>query len=159
MLVACGLVLVMTPALGFFYAGMVRKKNLLSTLTLSFVSMGLVSLQWAVVGYSLVFGPSHSGLLGGLKYLGLNGIGILPSAEYGPTIPQLLFATYQMMFATITPALITGAFVERVRFRNYLVFTIAWATEVGRIAGCLGLSWYWRGLGNTGDRDICVESD
>src|SRR5512145_990474 len=129
-LVATALVMVMTPALAFFYGGMVRKKNLLSTLNLSFITVGLISLQWVLVGYSLAFGKSQGGLIGGLNFFGLSSVGAEPNADYAPTIPHLLFAAYRMMFAIITPALITGAFVERVRFKAFLVFTVLWATFV-----------------------------
>ncbi|CAG0947414.1 Ammonium transporter [Anaerolineae bacterium] len=129
-LVCTALVLMMTPALAFFYGGMVRKKNVLSTLNLSFIIMGLISVQWVLVGYTLAFGPSLGGIIGALSYLGLNGVGAEPNADYAATIPHLAFAAYQMMFAVITPALITGAFVERVRFKSFLLFTILWATFV-----------------------------
>jgi len=129
-LIASALVLMMTPALAFFYGGMVRKKNMLSTLNLSFVTIGLLSVQWVLYGYSLVFGTDHGGVIGGLNFLGLSGVGASPNPEYAPTIPHLAFAAYQMMFAIITPALITGAFVERVRFKTYLVFSLLWATLV-----------------------------
>ncbi len=129
-LVATALVMVMTPALAFFYGGMVRKKNVLSTLNLSFITIGLISIQWVLVGYTLAFGPSVGGLFGGLNFAGLSLVGAAPNADYAPTIPHLAFAAYQMMFAIITPALITGAFVERVRFKTFLVFTILWATLV-----------------------------
>lgn len=129
-LVASALVLMMTPALGFFYGGMVRKKNILSTLNLSFVVIALLSIQWILFGYSLVFSSDHAGLIGGLNYLGLSGVGANPNVLYAPTIPHLAFALFQMMFAIITPALITGAFVERVRFKTFLVFVLLWATLV-----------------------------
>jgi Amt family ammonium transporter len=129
-LIATALVTMMTPALGFFYGGMVRKKNILSTLNLSFITMGLVSIQWVLIGYTLAFGPSIGGLIGGLDWLGLNGVTGAPSDTYAVTIPHLGFVAYQMTFAVITPALISGAFVERVRFKTYLVFTLLWATLV-----------------------------
>lgn len=129
-LVATALVLMMTPALGFFYGGMVRKKNILSTLNLSFIIMGLISVQWVLWGYTLAFGSSVNGLTGSLNYLGLIGVGESPNATYAATIPHLAFAAYQMMFAVITPALITGAFVERVRFKTFLLFSLLWATLV-----------------------------
>ncbi len=128
-IVATALVLVMTPALGFFYGGMVRKKNILSTLNLSFITIGLISIQWVLIGYSLSFGGSIAGLIGGLNFLGLNGVGLEAFSE-GVKIPHLLFAGFQMTFAIITPALITGAFVERVRFKTFLAFTLLWATLV-----------------------------
>ncbi len=129
-LVATALVMMMTPALGFFYGGMVRKKNVLSTLNLSFIVMGLISVQWVLVGYTLAFGSSLSGMIGGLNFLGFVGVEGTPNADYAATIPHLAFAAYQMMFAVITPALITGAFVERVRFKAFLIFTLLWATLV-----------------------------
>ena len=128
-LIATALVMMMTPALAFFYGGMVRKKNVLSTLNLSFIVMGLISVQWVLFGYTLAFGPGL-GLVGALDFVGLTGVGATPNADYAPTIPHLAFAAYQMMFAVITPALITGAFVERVRFKTFLLFTVVWATLV-----------------------------
>ena len=129
-LVCCSLVLLMTPALALFYGGMVRRKNVLSTLTLSYVFMALIGVQWVLYGYSLAFGTDISGIIGGLNFLGLNGVGALPNEDYSKTIPQGLFAAFQMMFAVITPALITGAFVERVKFKSFLLFSLLWATLV-----------------------------
>jgi len=129
-LVATALVLMMTPALAFFYGGMVRRKNILSTLNLSFITMALISLQWVLLGYSLAFGPSVKGLVGGLAFAGFADVGSSPNPDYAATIPHIAFAAYQMMFAIITPALITGAFVERVRFKAFLLFTLLWATLV-----------------------------
>ena len=129
-LIATALVTMMTPALGFFYGGMVRKKNLLSTLNLSFITMGLIGVQWVLYGYTLAFGPTQGGWIGGLDFLGLNGVGAAPDPNYSATIPAIAFAAFQMTFAVITPALITGAFVERIRFRTFLVFTLLWATVI-----------------------------
>ena len=129
-LIATALVMLMTPALAFFYGGMVRKKNVLSTLNLSFIIMAIISIQWVLVGYTLAFGPSLNGLIGALNFVGLTGVGATPNSDYAPTIPHLAFAAYQMMFAVITPALITGAFVERVRFKTFLIFALLWATVV-----------------------------
>ena len=129
-IVASALVVMMTPSLGFFYGGMVRRKNILSTLNLSFVMMAILSIQWVLFGYSFVFGTDHGGLIGGLNYIGFSGVDGLPNAQYAPTIPHAAFALFQMMFAIITPALITGAFVERVRFKTFLVFSLLWATFV-----------------------------
>ena len=120
----------MVPALAFFYGGMVRKKNILSTLNLNFIVMGLLSIQWVLYGYSLAFGKDIAGLIGGLNFLGLTGVGAEPNPDYAATIPHLAFAGFQMMFAIITPALITGAFVERVRFKAFLIFSLLWATLV-----------------------------
>jgi ammonium transporter, Amt family len=129
-LVCCSLVLLMTPALALFYGGMVRRKNVLSTLTLSYIFMALIGVQWILYGYSLSFGSDIGGLIGGLNFLGFQGVGALPNADYSKTIPQSLFAAFQMMFAVITPALITGAFVERVKFKSFLLFSLLWATLV-----------------------------
>jgi Amt family ammonium transporter len=129
-LISSALVLMMVPALAFFYGGMVRKKNILSTLNLNFIVIGLISLQWVLFGYSLAFGTDIGGLIGGLNFLGLSGVGTAANANYAATIPHLAFAGFQMMFAIITPALITGAFVERVRFKAFLIFSLLWATLV-----------------------------
>lgn len=129
-LIATSLVMLMTPALAFFYGGMVRRKNVLSTLNLSFILIALISLQWVLFGFTLAFGKSVGGLIGGLSYLGLTGVGAAPNPEYAGSISFLLFAAYQMMFAVITPALITGTFVERIRFKAFLIFSLLWATLV-----------------------------
>jgi Amt family ammonium transporter len=129
-LVCCALVLMMTPALAFFYGGMARRKNVLSTLTLSIVFMALGGVQWVLYGYSLAFGKDIGGFIGGLNFLGFNGVGAAPNPDYAKTIPQGLFAAFQMMFAVITPALITGAFVERVRFKAFILFSLLWMTLV-----------------------------
>lgn len=120
----------MTPALGFFYAGMVRKKNILSTIMLSVALLALISVQWVLYGYSISFDPGNGGILGGLNWLGLRGVGQSPFAGYAPTIPHLAFMIFQLAFAVITPALITGAFVERVSFPGFLVFALLWSTIV-----------------------------
>ena len=129
-LISSALVLMMVPALAFFYGGMVRKKNILSTLNLNFIIICLISIQWVLYGYSLAFGGDFLGLIGGFNFLGLKGVGTAPNPDYAPTIPHLAFAAFQMMFAIITPALITGAFVERVRFKAFLIFSVIWATLV-----------------------------
>ncbi len=129
-LISTALVILMTPALGFFYGGMVRKKNILSTIMLSVAILMLISIQWAFYGYTISFGADHGGLIGGLNWLGLNGVGQAPYAAYAPTIPHLAFMIFQMAFAVITPALITGAFVERVSFSGFLVFSLVWASIV-----------------------------
>ncbi|MEM7130639.1 MAG: ammonium transporter [Chloroflexota bacterium] len=128
-LVSTALVLMMTPALAFFYGGMVRQKNILSTLNLSIITMGVISIQWILFGYSLSFGENIGGFIGGLNHLGLAGIGT-EAGDYAGNLPGYLFVAFQMTFAIITPALITGAFVERIRFKSYLVFIILWATLV-----------------------------
>ncbi|NUP89966.1 MAG: ammonium transporter, partial [Candidatus Sumerlaeia bacterium] len=130
MLASSALVMLMTPGLALFYGGMVRRKNVLGTLMQSFAALGLVSILWAVLGYSLAFGTSTGGLIGGLDFLGLRGVGLDPSPTYMTTVPHLVFMVFQMMFAIITPALITGAFAERFKFSTYLVFTALWSLLV-----------------------------
>ncbi|MCW4006111.1 MAG: ammonium transporter [Candidatus Bathyarchaeota archaeon] len=129
LIVATALVMIMTPALGFFYGGLVRKKNLVSTITQCFVIFAVISIVWALWGYSLVFSPSHYGLIGGLSLVGLNGIGI-HTATAAPQIPDLLFFAFQLKFAAITPALIIGACAERIRFRSLLIFVVLWSTFI-----------------------------
>ncbi|WP_422924584.1 ammonium transporter [Singulisphaera sp. PoT] len=131
MLVCAALVMLMTPGLGLFYAGMVRRKNVLGTFQQSFIMLGVISLQWVLFGYSLAFGPNKLyGFIGGLEWFGLRGVGFEPNADYAATIPHQLFMVYQLMFAIITPALISGAFAERMKFSAYLVFSLLWATFV-----------------------------
>ena len=129
-LLSAALVLMMTaPGLALFYGGMVQKKNALTTIMHSFICMALVSVQWVVVGYSLAFGPDKGGIIGGLEWAGLRGVGLDPVA-YAPTVPHQAFMMFQLMFAIITPALITGAFAERMKFSAYIVFALAWTTLV-----------------------------
>jgi ammonium transporter, Amt family len=120
----------MTPGLALFYGGMVRKKNVLSTIMQSFIIIALISIQWVVVGYSLAFGPDHAGIIGGLDWLALAGVGQEPNPDYAATIPALLFMAFQLMFAIITPALITGSIAERMRFPAFLAFILLWATFI-----------------------------
>jgi len=120
----------MTPTLAFFYGGLVRKKNILSVLMQCLVILCVISLQWILYGYSLAFGPDKGGIIGGLEWVGLAGVGLTPHESYMPTVPHQLFMTFQMMFAVITPALIIGAFVERIRFSGFLLFIVLWATFV-----------------------------
>ncbi len=129
-MIAAALVFFMTPGLALFYGGMVRKKNVLNTMMNSFIIIGLISLQWIIVGYTIAFGPDKFGIFGGFDFLGFNGVGAAPNADYAGTIPHAAFAMYQMMFAIITPALITGAFAERMRFPAFLIFTLLWSTLV-----------------------------
>ena len=129
-LVSTALVMLMTPGLALFYAGMVRRKNVLGTIMHSFIAIALVSIQWLLFGYSLAFGPDLRGIIGDLSWAGLQGVGFAPNADYAPTVPHLAFMIYQMMFAVITPALISGAFAERMKFSAYLVFCLAWTTLV-----------------------------
>ncbi len=127
---ASALVMLMTPALGFFYAGLVRRKNLVSTLVQCLAIFAVVSLVWALWGYSLAFGPSIKGIVGNLSRFALLRVGAEPNVNYGATIPELLFFFFQLKFAAITPALIIGAFAERIRFRSLLIFIILWATLI-----------------------------
>jgi len=129
-LVSTALVMLMVPAVGLFYGGMVRKKNALSTIMFSFVILALISVQWVLFGYSLAFGPDRGGIIGSLDWLGLNGVGQAPNADYAATIPALAYMIFQAMFAIITVALITGAFVERIKFSAFMVFALLWATIV-----------------------------
>jgi Amt family ammonium transporter len=129
-LVSAALVMLMTPGLALFYAGMVRGKNVLGTIMQSFIILAVISLEWVLWGYSMSFGPDHVGIIGGLEWFGLKGVGMASSPNYGPTIPHLAFMIFQCMFAVITPALITGAFAERMKFTAFLVFTLLWATFV-----------------------------
>jgi Amt family ammonium transporter len=130
MLASCALVLFMTgPGLALFYGGLVRRKNVLSTMMHSFVLMVLVTILWAVVGYSLAFGEGNS-FIGGFQYAFLHGVGTAPNADYAPTIPHLTFMVFQLMFAIITPALISGAYAERMKFSTMLVFTTLWMLVV-----------------------------
>lgn len=151
MLVATAMVMFMTPGLALFYGGMVRPKNVLSTMMQSFFCLGIVSIIWVLYGYSLAFGPDIGGFIGGLQYLGLNNVttGIGP---YSKTIPNLLFCAFQLMFAVITPALITGAYAERMKFTAFVLFTVLWSTFV-YFPVC---HWVWGGgwLGEMGALDF-----
>jgi Amt family ammonium transporter len=129
-LTSAALVMLMTPALGFFYGGLVRRKNVLATIMHSFFIMALISVQWVLWGYSLAFGTDHGSIIGGFDFLALNNVGMEPNADYAATIPHYAYMAFQMMFAVITPALITGAFAERKRFKAFVIFTLAWATLV-----------------------------
>jgi ammonium transporter, Amt family len=129
-LVSSALVMLMTPGLALFYGGMVRGKNVLGTIMQSYIILALVTLEWVLWGYSLSFGPDHGGVIGGLDWFGLRGVGMEPHETYGPTIPHYAFMIFQCMFAVITPALITGAFAERMKFISFLLFTVLWTTFV-----------------------------
>lgn len=130
MLISTALVMLMTPGLALFYGGMVRRKNVLGTIMQSFIALGIITVQWVLVGYSLAFGPDVWHVIGSLKWIGLNGVGLAPDPDYAPTIPHQSYMMFQMMFAVITPALITGAFAERFKFKTYLIFLLLWATLV-----------------------------
>jgi len=130
-LISAALVMLMTiPGLAFFYGGLVRRKNVLSTIMQSFFVLCLISIQWILCGYSLSFGPDVGHFIGNLSWAGLKNVTLIPNPDYAPTIPHMLFMAYQMMFAVITPGLITGAFAERIKFSTYIIFTLLWATLV-----------------------------
>ena len=147
-IVATALVFLMVPGLALFYGGMVRQKNVLNTMMMSFICLGVITIQWVVYGYSLSFGSSTGGIIGSFEYFALNGVGL----ETSGTIPHQLFMVFQMMFAILTPALITGALVERMRFPAYLLFLVLWATLVYDPV----CHWVWGGgwLGNMGALDF-----
>ena len=114
LLISTALVMLMTPGLALFYGGMVRRKNVLGTIMQSFIALGVITIQWVLFGYSLAFGPDVHHLIGDLSWVGLNGVGLTPNPDYAPTVPHQAFMAFQMMFAVITPALITGAFAETI---------------------------------------------
>jgi len=128
-LVSTALVMLMTPGVGLFYGGLVRKKNFISMITLSFTAFALVSIQWVLFGFSLAFGPDVGGFIGNLQYLGLNNVGINPG-PYSPLIPAMLYMVFQMVFATVTMAIVTSGFAERVKFSSFLVLALLWTTVV-----------------------------
>jgi Amt family ammonium transporter len=130
LLMSSALVMLMTPGLALFYGGMVRRKNVLSTIMMSFACLGLVGLLWVIYGYSLAFGTDHAGIIGGFNFLGLKNVGQTASAVYATTVPQLAFMIFQAMFAIITVALFTGAIVERVKFSALLIFSVLWLTII-----------------------------
>src|ERR1051326_4400556 len=152
MLVSTARVMLMTAGLAFFYGGLVRSKNALTVKMQSFAALGVVGAVWAVVGYTLAFGGDVHGLTGDLRYLGLRGVGMEPNPAYGPTIPHELFMAFQMMFAIITPALISGAFAYRMRFPAYLAFIAVWLLLVYAPLA----HWVWGGgfLGQAGVLDF-----
>ena len=151
-LLSTALVMLMTPGLALFYGGMVRQKNVLGTIMHSFICLGLVSLIWILWGYSLSFGTDFGGLIGGLDFLGLRGVGTDPHPDYGSTVPHLAFMIFQLMFAVITPALITGAFAERMKFSAFLIFVVLWSTLVYSPMA----HWVWGGgwMGRIGVLDF-----
>lgn len=141
-LISSALVLAMiVPGLALFYGGLVRSKNVLGTIMHSFVILCVISLLWVLIGYSLAFGPDVKGLIGNLDWVGLRGVGLMPHATYGPTIPHQAFMVFQLMFAAITPALITGAFAERMKFSALLMFSVFWSLLIY----CPVAHWLWGG--------------
>lgn len=153
LLVSTALVMLMTPALALFYGGMVRRKNVLSTIMMSFAILPLVSVLWVIYGYTLSFGPDSGGVIGSLNWLGLMGVGQEPSSVYATTVPHLAFMMFQATFAIITVALITGAVVERIKFGALLIFSTLWLTLVY----CPVAHWVWGSggwLGKLGTLDF-----
>jgi Amt family ammonium transporter len=149
LLVSAALVMLMTPGLALFYGGMVRRKNILGTIMQSFIIIGLISVEWILVGYSFAFGPDRGGVIGDLSWFALSGVGLAPFKDYAATVPHQAFMIYQMMFAIITPALITGAFAERFKFSTFIVFSLLWALLVYNPVchWVWGLGGWIRGLG------------
>ncbi|NIS73891.1 MAG: ammonium transporter [Deltaproteobacteria bacterium] len=150
--ISSALVLLMTPGLAMFYGGMVRSKNVLSTMMHSFILMGVATIVWILIGYSIAFGPDLLGVVGSLKHIGLKGVGVEPDPNYAGTIPALAFMVFQMMFAIITPALISGAVAERIKFSSFLVFIVLWLI----IVYCPLAHWVWGGgwIGEMGALDF-----
>jgi Amt family ammonium transporter len=149
-LAAAGLVLLMTPGLALFYGGMVRSKNVLGTIMQSLILISVITIEWVYLGYSMSFGPDVGGFIGDLSWFALHSVTNAPSADYATTIPQTVFMVYQCMFAIITPALITGAFAERVRFVPFLVFSLLWAVLVYNPV----CHWVWGKGGWLGARGV-----
>ena len=145
MLVSSAFVLLMTPGLAFFYGGMVSRKSIISTMLQSFVALGVISVLWVFIGFSLAFGESYYGIIGSpLTYFAFNNVGLAPNAEFSQTIPFLLFALFQLKFAIITPALITGSFAERIRFRSYILFMVLFSILI--YAPLAHMTWHPQGL-------------
>jgi len=153
-LMCAALVMFMTPGLALFYGGLVRMKNVLGTIMQSFFALALVTVLWTLIGYTLAFGPDVGGLIGGLSFLGLNDVGLEPSETYGTTVPHLAFSTYQLMFAIITPALITGAVAERMRFSAYALFLGLWSILVYAPVAHWVFADGWLGLSGVGALDF-----
>jgi Amt family ammonium transporter len=129
---ATALVMLMTPGVGFFYGGLVRRKNLVNMITLSLIAFAIVSLQWVLFGYSLAFGPDVNGIIGGLDFVGLHGVGMEQATIAGVTltVPALLYMAFQLVFATVTLAIVTSVFAERVKLSAFIVFGLLWTTLV-----------------------------
>ncbi len=145
MIVASAFVLLMTPGLSFFYGGMVSKKNIISTMLQSFIALGVVSILWVLIGFSLAFGDSIGGIIGNpLTYFAFNNVGLEPNSDFSSTIPFLLFALFQLKFAIITPALITGSFAGRVRFRSYILFMVLFSLLI--YSPLAHMTWHPDGL-------------
>ncbi|MEQ8197621.1 MAG: ammonium transporter, partial [Clostridiaceae bacterium] len=140
---SAALVMLMVPGLALFYGGMVKSKNVLSTTVQSYAALVVISIQWILIGYTLAFGPDINGLIGGFDWSFLRNIGIEPNADYAATIPHMEFVVFQLMFAAITAAVISGSFAERMRFPAFLVFMLLWSTFVYDPVA----HWVWGGAG------------
>jgi Amt family ammonium transporter len=152
---AAGLVMIMTPALGFFYGGLVRRKNIAYTIVQCFAIFAVVSLVWALWGYTLAFGPSNNGFIGSLDKVFLNNVGVSTPYANQPSITEVIYIAFQLMFAAITPALIVGAFAERIKFRSLLIFIVLWSTFVySPIAHWVWSPNGWLGINNLGAIDF-----
>lgn len=149
-MISSALVLLMTPGLAFFYGGLVRKKNVVNTLMMSYVAMGVIMIHYVLVGYTFSFGPGDEGF-GNFKWGGLKDVGMTPNADYAPTIPHIAYMNFQMMFAVITPALISGGVVERINFRSYILFIIIWTTLIYDPLS----HWMWSGFSHYKDDGTC----
>ncbi|NLD39425.1 MAG: ammonium transporter [Desulfatiglans sp.] len=151
-LLSAALVMFMTPGLALFYGGLVRNKNVLGTIMQSFILLCIITLEWVLIGYSMSFGPDMGGIIGNLDWFALKGVGMEPSESYGTTVPHMAFMIFQCMFAVITPALITGAFAERIKFSAFLLFSLIWAVLVYNPL----CHWAWGGgwMGEMGALDF-----
>jgi ammonium transporter, Amt family len=154
LLISTALVMFMTPGLALFYGGLVRTKNVLGMIMQSFFALALVSVLWVLIGYTLAFGPDRGGLIGDLTYWGFRGVGQVPSETYATTVPHLAFSMYQLMFAIITPALITGAVAERMRFSAYALFLALWSLVVYAPVAHWVFADGWLGLAGVGALDF-----
>ena len=156
-LTSSALVLLMTPGLAFFYGGLVRGKNVLGTIMHSFITIALVSVVWVLWGYSLAFGPDVGGVIGNLEYVGLRNVSAFNADPHGyaPTIPHQTFMVFQLMFAIITPALVSGAFAERMKFSSFVIFVVVWSTIVyAPLAHWVWGNNGWLGLNGWGAMDF-----
>lgn len=159
MLMSSALVLLMTPGLALFYGGFTRSKNVLATIMQSFMMLGVISVQFVLIGYSLAFGPDHGGLIGDFSWFGLKDVSATEPSAYAPTVPHQTFMIFQLMFAVITPALITGAFAERAKFSTFLVFMVLWSTLVyDPVAHWVWGAGGWLGLVAEANGDVGIKA-
>jgi Amt family ammonium transporter len=142
----------MTPGLAFFYGGLVRNKHIINTIMMSFISMGVVTVHWVIFGYSFAFGPGNP-IYGSEKYIGMMNVGAEPNPVYSTTVPHSLYCVYQMMFAAITPAIISGAIVERIKFSTFLIFVFVWTTLVYDMVA----HWVWSAYEENVNGEVVVK--